>query len=105
MGDAETTGLGTQLSAMDAFGDDRVSLQSSCDAWEAVQEAGDILVVPPEWWRQPRFEDRSLAVLSEWLPLAARHRTLATAATAAGFLAAAGRPGDWPIESDEVAEI
>lgn len=38
------------------------------EIWEATQEIGEALLLPPGWWCQARFEDRSLAVVGQQLP-------------------------------------
>lgn len=51
-----------------AFAEDSSSSGPDAEAWEATQEIGEVLLLPPGWWSQAWLEDRSLAVLGRRLP-------------------------------------
>ncbi|CAE8602770.1 unnamed protein product [Polarella glacialis] len=72
---ADSDGWGSAVSSADCFAKDDLKVAqrsgasgaSSAKAWEAVQEMGEVLVIPPGWWHQSMFEDRCLAVLGQFL--------------------------------------
>jgi len=35
--------------------------------WEATQEMGEVLIIPPGWWHQTLHEDRTLAIMSQFV--------------------------------------
>lgn len=37
------------------------------EVWEATQEMGEVLLIPPGWWHQTFHEDRTLAVMSQFV--------------------------------------
>ncbi|CAE7946511.1 unnamed protein product, partial [Symbiodinium sp. KB8] len=37
------------------------------EVWQTVQEMGEVLVIPPGWWHQASFQDRTLAISAPFL--------------------------------------
>merc|ERR1711972_920037 len=37
------------------------------EVWEATQEMGDVLLIPPGWWHQTLHEDRTLSIMSQYI--------------------------------------
>ncbi|CAK0842440.1 unnamed protein product [Prorocentrum cordatum] len=64
-------------------------------AWEATQEMGEVLLVPPGWWQQAAYEDRSLQVVGLHCTEAALPRI---AEAACARLGVAAEPGHRPEE-------
>merc|ERR1712151_279076 len=62
-------GIGTWASAvssLDSF-DENHSSNHPHDAWEVTQEMGEVLLIPPGWWHQTLHQDRTLAVMSQFV--------------------------------------
>jgi len=78
---AEVGDWGTCTSAMDSFAEAALarapegnsesvgpSWPPGSELWEATQEIGEVLLLPPGWWSQAHLEDRSLMVGGPCLP-------------------------------------
>ena len=83
-------GWGGDTSPVDSFWGELPEGWSPAGTWEATQEMGDVMLVPPGWWYQVRLDDRCLAVVGQYATRGTLPLVEAEVALKLGDCAAAG---------------